>query len=134
MPGFNEKNIAAFRENDGTVPGFGRSLLLVHHVGAKTGTPRITPVRGIRESPDSWFIAASKAGADDNPAWYHNLLAHPDIVIEAAGEGEIPVHVTDLAGAERDEAWERFTTSSPGFAEYQRKTRRLIPVLRLARR
>lgn len=134
MSAFNEKNIAAFRENDGTVPHFGRSLLLVHHIGAKSGTVRIAPVRGIPDPPDSWLIAASKGGADENPAWYHNLLAHPDIVIEAAGEGEIPVHVTDLHGAARDEAWQRVITVGPGFAEYQRNTSRTIPVLRLTRR
>ena len=81
-----------------------------------------------------WLVAASKAGADDHPAWYHNLLAHPDIVVELPGEGEVQVHVEELKGAERDEAWEKFTARSPGFTSYEARTTRTIPVLKLTRR
>lgn len=131
---FNDAIVDEFRSNNGTVARFGRDLVLVHHIGAKSGRERIAPVMGLRESPDSWLIAASKAGADDNPAWYANLLAHPDVQIETPDDGLVRVHVTDLAGEQRDAAWDRFTTASPGFRAYQEKTARIIPVLRLTRR
>jgi deazaflavin-dependent oxidoreductase (nitroreductase family) len=81
-----------------------------------------------------WLIAASKAGADDHPAWYHNLLAHPDITVELPGEGEVQVHVEELKGAVRDAAWAKFTARSPGFTSYEARTTRTIPVLKLTRR
>ncbi|QAY59626.1 nitroreductase family deazaflavin-dependent oxidoreductase [Microbacterium protaetiae] len=133
---WTQRIIDEFRANDGTVTSapFGRSLVLLHHTGAKSGTARVTPVMGIRVDDDTWLIAASKAGAPDNPGWYHNLLAHPDVTIEAPGEGEVAVHATQLKDAARDEAWARFTTRSPGFTAYQQKTTRIIPVLALRRR
>jgi deazaflavin-dependent oxidoreductase (nitroreductase family) len=87
----------------------------------------------IREEDGSRLIAASAAGADKHPAWYHNLLAHPDVTIETP-EGTEEVHVTDLQGAERDAAWERFKQTSDGFRAYEAKTSRVIPVLRLTPR
>lgn len=133
---WTQRIIDEFRANDGNVTSapFGRSLVLLHHVGAKSGTRRVTPVMSIRADDDTWLIAASKAGAPDNPGWYHNLLAHPDITIEVPGDGEVPVHATALTGAARDEAWARFTAHSSGFADYQEKTTRVIPVLTLRRR
>src|SRR5690606_18969402 len=113
--------------------GFGRSLVLLHHRGAITGAARVSPVMGI-PSEAGWFIAASKGGAPDNPAWFHNLLAHPDVTIETPDEGEVAVRAVRLQGAERDAAWKLFTTRSPGFAEYERRTDRTIPVLELRRR
>ncbi|BDI23197.1 nitroreductase family deazaflavin-dependent oxidoreductase [Herbiconiux sp. L3-i23] len=131
---FNDTIIEEFRANGGTVSRFGRSLVLVHHVGAKSGIERIAPVMAIRDGDDAWLIAASKAGADDHPAWYHNLLANSDVTIETADEPAVDVHVTDLQGEDRDVAWARFTSMSPGFASYEKRTSRVIPVLRLARR
>ncbi|GMA19201.1 nitroreductase family deazaflavin-dependent oxidoreductase [Arsenicicoccus piscis] len=132
----NRQIIDEFRANGGTVSSrpFGRSLVLVHHIGAKTGTERINPVMHIRQDPDTWLIAASKAGQPENPAWYHNLLAHPDTVIETPDDGTVPVHVTDLEGEERDAAWAQFTAASPGFRSYEERTTRTIPVLALTRR
>ncbi|MGC3994674.1 MAG: nitroreductase/quinone reductase family protein [Propionicimonas sp.] len=131
---FNDAIIEEFRTNNGTVKQFGRGLVLMHHLGAKSGTERITPVMGIREAPDAWLVAASKAGAPDNPAWYHNLLAHPDIEIETPDDGTVAVHAEALAGEERDQAWARFTAISEGFRSYEQKTTRVIPVVRLTRR
>lgn len=131
---FNDQMIAQFRANGGEVGGFGRDLVLVHHIGAKSGAERIAPVLGIRSDENTWLIAASKAGAPDNPGWYHNLLANPDVMIETADDGEVAVHVTDLSGPERDEAWQRFLERSPGFRSYEEKTTRIIPVLALTRR
>lgn len=131
---FNMRIIDEFRANGGAVEGFGRDLILVHHVGARTGVERVLPVMGIRQGIDTWLIAASKAGAPDNPAWYHNLLAHPDVRIETPDDGEVAVHVRELTDDERDEGWSRFTAKSDGFRQYEKRTSRTIPVLSLTRR
>lgn len=132
MSDWNQQIIDEFRANGGTVEtmGFGRRLVLVHHLGARTGTERISPVANIRDDDGSRLVAASKGGAPDNPDWYHNLLAHPDVRIETP-EGDEQVHVTELKGADRDAAWERFKEMSEGFRSYEQKTTRVIPVLRL---
>lgn len=132
---WNEQIIDEFRANDGTVTSrpFGRSLVLLHHTGAKTGTQRVNPVMSIAE-PSAWLIAASKAGAAENPGWYYNLIAHPGTVIEVPGEGVVAVHVEELKGKVRDDAWEKFTSRSPGFRQYEQNTTRVIPVLALHRR
>ena len=84
-----------------------------------------------------WAVFASKAGAPDNPDWYHNLLAEPEVSIEV-GDGEridsIPVRARDLPAAERDPVWETQKERYPGFAEYEAKTSRTIPVVLLERR
>ncbi len=136
MADFTQQVIDEFRANGGdvTIAGFGRSLVLLHHTGAKSGVERVTPVMALpAHDGDGWLIAASKAGAPDNPAWYHNLLAHPDITIETP-DGEVAVHADDLTGAERDAAWARFTAASEGFRQYEERTSRRIPVLALRRR
>jgi deazaflavin-dependent oxidoreductase (nitroreductase family) len=129
---WNQQIVDEFRANGGTVRtmGFGRGLVLVHHLGARTGEERVNPVAAIREEDGSRLIAASAAGADKNPDWYRNLLVHPDVTIETP-DGVEQVHVTDLHGAERDAAWERFKQMSDGFAAYEKRTRQVIPVLRL---
>jgi deazaflavin-dependent oxidoreductase (nitroreductase family) len=131
---FNDGIIDEFRTNDGTVSQFGRDLVLVHHRGARSGVERIAPLRAIRTSPDTWLIAASKAGAPENPAWFHNLVAHPDTQIETPDDGMVPVSATVLHGAERDAAWSEFTSVSPAFGEYEQRTTRVIPVVELSRR
>jgi len=130
---FNDQIIDEFRANDGEVNRFGSGLVLIHHIGAKSGVERVSPAMSIRRDADTWLVAASKAGAPENPAWYHNLLANPDVIIEAAGEGEVAVHVTDLRGQDRDAAWAQFTAISPGFRQYETMTTRVIPVLELTR-
>ncbi|MET0297969.1 MAG: nitroreductase/quinone reductase family protein [Microbacterium sp.] len=136
MSEWNQQIIDEFRAGGGTVEtmGFGRSLVLVHHIGAKSGAERIAPVMALRDPDDTWLIAASKAGAPDNPGWYHNLLAHPDTVIETPDDGIVPVRVEELVGDDRDEAWARFKARSDGFRAYEEKTSRTIPVLALRRR
>jgi deazaflavin-dependent oxidoreductase (nitroreductase family) len=136
MSDWNHSIIDEFRSNGGFVAtnGFGKSLVLLHHRGAKSGTTRINPVRAIRESDDSWLIAASKGGAPTNPAWFHNLLAHPDVEIETPDDGTVPVRATNLESADRDAAWELFKQASSGFRSYEERTSRTIPVLRLTRR
>ncbi len=132
---FNQRIIDEFRANGGTVEsaGFERHLVLLHHVGAKSGAARVSPVRGI-PSEGGWFVAASKGGAPENPAWFHNLLVHPDTVIETPDEGEVAVRAVPLEDAERDAAWQLFLAASPSFAQYEQRTSRTIPVVELRRR
>lgn len=131
---WNDQVIAEFHANNGAVARFGRDLVLIHHIGAKTGAERIAPARAIRDDPDSWLVAASKGGAPENPAWYYNLVANPDVRIETPDDGTVAVRAEVLRGAERDAAWERFKEASPGFRDYEQKTSRTIPVLVLRRR
>lgn len=79
---------------------------------------------------DRYLVFASKAGSDQNPDRYHNLIAHPDTQIEIDDE-TLDVHATELRGPERDERYQEQATLYPGFAGYQEKTRRLIPVIAL---
>jgi deazaflavin-dependent oxidoreductase (nitroreductase family) len=130
---WNDRIIAEFRANNGSVERFGRHLVLIHHVGAKSGKERVAPARAIRDDRDTWLVAASKAGAPDNPGWYYNLIAHPDVRIETPDDGTVAVHAEVLQGAERDDAWERFKEAAPGFRDYEQKTTRRIPVVVLRR-
>jgi deazaflavin-dependent oxidoreductase (nitroreductase family) len=127
----NARIIAEFRANHGKVGGNfkGAPLLLLHTVGARTGKQRVNPVMYL---PDNgrYLIFATKGGADDNPAWYHNLLAHPDTTIEV-GDRVIEVHATELAGPERDEKYAEQARRYPRFGDYQQKTARSIPVIAL---
>ncbi len=112
---------------------FGLNALNLITVGAKTGTRRTSPVGWFPGKDDSWLVVASAAGAARNPAWYHNIAAHPDEVrIEVKGQ-TIPVTAEQLHGAERDEAWQQITASAPRYGGYQTKTDREIPVIRLVR-
>ncbi|OHV41387.1 MULTISPECIES: nitroreductase/quinone reductase family protein [Pseudofrankia] len=132
---WNDTVIAEFRANNGTVTtgGFGRSLILLHSIGVRTGVERVNPVLG-RRSGDDWVVAASFAGAPTHPAWYHNLIAHPDTTIETS-DGAVEVTATEITGADYDDEWSGFVAQSDAFAEYQKKAGdRRIPLLRLRRR
>ena len=126
---WNSKIIAEFRANGGKVGGpfEGAPLLLLHTVGAKTGQPRVTPVM-YQDIGDGVAVFASKAGAPTNPAWYYNLLASPRASAEI-GAGTVEVVSREADGAERDRIWEAQKRDYPGFADYERKTTRQIPVI-----
>lgn len=128
---FNARNIAEFRANQGRVGGnfAGAPLLLLHTIGAKTGTARINPMMYLSDN-GRYLVFASKAGSDRNPDWYHNLLAHPDTKIEV-GDQVLDVHATELNGLERDERYDEQASLYPGFAAYQQQTARTIPVIAL---
>jgi deazaflavin-dependent oxidoreductase (nitroreductase family) len=137
---FNTQIIEEFRANGGRVEtaGFGDRLVLLHTTGAKTGAARISPVMAFPGDDGSHLIVASKAGAPDNPAWYANLLAHPDVAIEV-GTGDavetLEVTATPLTGGDYDDAWAAVVDSAPGFADYKVKAgARVIPVVRLTPR
>jgi deazaflavin-dependent oxidoreductase (nitroreductase family) len=131
---FNAQIIDEFRANEGRVGGMfaGSTLLLLHHTGAQSGTQRVTPLVYLRDG-ERYVIFASKAGAPTNPAWYHNLKAHPDTEVEVGTE-TIPVHADEATGDERERLFEGQAKISPQFGEYQRKTDRLIPVIVLTPR
>jgi len=95
-------------------------------IGAKSGAERTVPLRLFTDSPDSWLVVASLTGSPQNPAWLHNLRAHPDQVRLRVGAATFTVTPTTLPRAERDEVWERIATEAPDFANYQRSTDRVI--------
>jgi deazaflavin-dependent oxidoreductase (nitroreductase family) len=131
---FNQRNIDEFRASHGRVGGnfAGAPLLLLHTVGARSGQRRINPVMYLADG-DRYLVFASKAGADTNPGWYWNLRANPDTAIEV-GDETIATRATELTGAERDEKYRIQSERYPGFAGYQQKTSRTIPVIALIRR
>ncbi len=126
---WNSKIIAEFRANGGKVGGpfEGAPLLLLHTTGARSGQPRVTPVM-YQDIGDGVAVFASKGGAPTNPAWYHNLLANPRASAEI-GTGTVDVVAREADGAERDRIWEAQKRDYPGFADYERKTTRQIPVI-----
>jgi deazaflavin-dependent oxidoreductase (nitroreductase family) len=130
---FNTKIIEEFRANDGRVGGpfEGAPLLLLHHTGAKSGVERISPVM-YQVTGDSLAVFASKGGAPTNPAWYHNLLAHPSAAVEV-GTDSFSVVARVAGDDERGPIWEKQKHQYPGFAEYERNTARQIPVVILER-
>jgi deazaflavin-dependent oxidoreductase (nitroreductase family) len=126
---FNATIIEEFRANGGKVGGSfdGASLLLLHTTGAKSGKERVNPVM-YQPVADRFAVFASKAGAPTNPAWYHNLLANPDTTIEV-GTDTIAVTAREATGDERDRIWSKQKAEVAGFAEYEAKTDRQIPVV-----
>lgn len=128
---FNERNIAEFRANHGRVGGQfeGAPLVILHTVGARSGEPR-TNIMMYLPDGERYLVFASNNGADDNPAWYWNLKANPDARVEV-GDDIVDVRATELQGAERDAKYAQQAERFPGFAEYERKTSRTIPVVAL---
>jgi deazaflavin-dependent oxidoreductase (nitroreductase family) len=134
---WNAKIIEEFRANDGQVGGnfAGAPMALVHHVGRKSGTERVTPMMYMAaDSGDAVYVFASKAGAPTHPDWYYNLVAAGSGSIELGSEA-FPVSVTEITGDERDTVYAEQARRYPGFAEYEEKTAgvRTIPVLALRR-
>jgi deazaflavin-dependent oxidoreductase (nitroreductase family) len=118
----------------GKVPGLGFNALVLTTVGRRSGLQRQTPVGWFPGKDDSWLIVASAVGAARNPAWYHNLAAHPgEVWIETPG-GKVAVTAEQLHGADRDQAWAQITAAAPRFARYQQATDRELPILRLVPR
>ena len=134
MSDFNQQIIDEFRANEGRVGGpfAGAPMILIHHIGAKSGTERVTPLVQFPEGDGRTIIVGSAAGAPTHPAWYHNLKANPKIVVEVGTE-EYQVVAEEVTGAERDALWERVVSEAPGFRDYEEKTDRTIPLLRLTR-
>jgi deazaflavin-dependent oxidoreductase (nitroreductase family) len=130
---WNSKIIAEFRANGGKVGGQfeGAPLLLLHTTGARTGQERVNPVM-YQAVGDAFAVFASKAGAPVNPDWYHNLLANPRVRAEIGTETiDLVARVAD--DETREPIWAAQKSAYPGFADYERKTTRQIPVVILER-
>jgi deazaflavin-dependent oxidoreductase (nitroreductase family) len=134
MSDFNANVITEFRANAGKVGGpfAGAPMLLLHTTGKRSGQERVNPLVYWPEG-DTMVIFASKGGAPTHPDWYHNLMAHPDTTVEV-GTDTVPVHARATEGEEYQDLFDRITAVMPGFAEYQAKTSRRIPVIMLERR
>ena len=129
MSDWNAQIIEEFRANEWRVGGMfeGAPLLLLHSTGAKSGEARVSPVM-YQSVGDDLAIFASYAGAPNNPAWYHNLLANSEASVEVGTDTiEVTARVAD--DAEREPIWTRQKTEYPGFADYESKTSRTIPVV-----
>jgi deazaflavin-dependent oxidoreductase (nitroreductase family) len=128
---FNKTITDEFRANDGKVGGQfkGADLLLLTTTGAKSGEPRISPLAYFRVD-GRLLIIGSFAGADVNPAWVHNLRANPSAHVEIGNDAS-DVTARELPSDERDKLFGKITAAAPGFAEYQAKTSRVIPVFEL---
>jgi deazaflavin-dependent oxidoreductase (nitroreductase family) len=134
---FNNGVIAEFRANGGHVGGpfDGAPLVLLHHVGRKSGTEYISPLVYLPGDDDaSFYIFASKGGAPANPDWYDNLIAAGHATVEVL-TSTYQATVTELHGDERDRVFAEQVKHMPNFGEYAQKTEgiRTIPVLRLTR-
>lgn len=130
---YNEGIIEEFRANAGVVGGpfQGAKLLLLHSVGAKSGQTRINPLAYF-EDGESLLIVASYAGAPTNPPWYYNLLANPATKVEV-GADAFAVQAEVVTEPDRTTLYNRIAQASAAFAEYQEKTSRVIPIIRLTR-
>jgi deazaflavin-dependent oxidoreductase (nitroreductase family) len=130
---WNTAIIEEFRANGGRVGGRfeGAPMLLLHTTGAKSGEARVTPMV-YRADGDKLVVFASYAGNPKNPAWYHNLLAGGPASVEVGTE-TFPVSARVTEGAEREKYWSQQKRDMPGFADYEAKTTREIPVVVLER-
>jgi deazaflavin-dependent oxidoreductase (nitroreductase family) len=134
MSEWNDKIIAEFRANGGKVGGNfeGAPLLLLHSTGAKSGQERVNPMM-YQAVGDSFAVFASKAGADSNPDWFYNLKSNPEARVEVGTE-MFDVTARVLDDREREPIWGEQKSRYPGFADYEKKTDRVIPVVILDRR
>jgi len=134
MKDWNRQVIDEFHANGGKVGGpfEGAPLLLLTTTGAKSGKKFTTPLMYMPDG-DRMLIFASKGGAPTNPDWYHNLVAHPEATVEVGTE-TFDVTATVVTGEERDRLYAEQARRYPGFAEYQEKTTRRIPVVALKRK
>jgi deazaflavin-dependent oxidoreductase (nitroreductase family) len=130
---FNESNIDEFRRNGGKVGGQfeGFPLLLLTSTGAKSGAERVNPVAYF-DIDDRIYIVGSAAGRDKSPAWVFNIRAHPDVQVEIGSEPAKAVVANELPRDERDRIFGIVKERAPGFAEYETRTDRVIPVFELA--
>jgi F420H(2)-dependent quinone reductase len=127
----NRRVVEEFRANGGKVQGWA-PLILLTTKGAKSGQPRVYPLMSVPYG-DNYIAVASKGGAPENPLWYNNLLAHPNVTVEV-GDETFAATARLLTGAEREQAFAKAVAVFPPYGEYQKKTSREIPVFLLERR
>jgi len=129
----NRAIIEEFRAHGGKVGGrfANMPLLLLHTRGAKSDQHRVNPIAYSTEG-GRYVIVASKGGAPRNPDWYYNLLANPEVEVELGSE-KFRARATVAVEPERSRLYEQHAAAMPAFAEYQRRTKRQIPVILLER-
>lgn len=116
-----------------TLRDTGLPIIVVTMRGSKSGKVRKTPLMRVEHNGE-YALVASKGGTPENPVWYQNLKAHPDEVALQDGEKPFDVDVRELAGEERSGWWDRAVAAYPPYADYQRNTKRVIPVFVATRR
>jgi len=134
VPNLNEQVIKDFRANEGRVGGpyEGARIMLVHHAGARSGAERVTPMSYFPQPDGSMVVVASNRGAPEHPAWYYNLVANHRVEIEIGAE-TCSVVVEEITGEPRAAVWAAIVATIPSVADYQQRTSRTIPLLRLSR-
>lgn len=110
----------------------GLHSFVLETTGAKTGERR-RAVLGYLDEPNGWLVIASKGGAASNPAWVHNLAAHPDATVVLADGTRVAVRAQRLSGDELQRAWRRIEQEAPEYPKYRERTSREIPVFWLVR-
>jgi len=130
MKDWNTQVIEEFRASGGKVGGNfeGAPILLLHTTGAKSGLERINPMMYQDLGDGRLAVFASKAGADSDPDWYRNLVAHPEVTAEV-GTDTRTLRARTAEPDERDPIWEKQKNDNPGFAGYEASTDRVIPVV-----
>lgn len=130
MNDFNTQVVEEFRANEGKVGNYfeGKNVLLLTTIGAKSGQERLSPLVYTRDG-DKFVVAASMGGAPKNPAWFHNLVANPKVTIEVGTEKFEATATVIEDRAERDRLYAGMVAHAEGFADYEKKTTRLIPIV-----
>jgi deazaflavin-dependent oxidoreductase (nitroreductase family) len=134
--GWNDDVITSFRESRGTENYWGPKLIVLHSIGARSGRVHLNPVVGFRND-EGWRVVASKGGTPENPSWYHNLKANPEIDIEALVDGEVatvPVIASEIPAEQWKGAYDAIVAEEAQFGTYLEKTDRRIPVFQLTPR
>jgi deazaflavin-dependent oxidoreductase (nitroreductase family) len=131
---YNTKIIEEFRANGGRVggPWAGTPMILIHHVGARSGTGRVSPLACFPQADGRWAIVASNGGSPTHPDWYYNLKASPKIKAEV-GAQTFTVVAEELDGTARARLWPKLVAEAPSVGEFQARTARQIPVIMLTR-
>lgn len=134
MSDFNARIIDEFRANAGKVGGpfEDGDLLLLHTTGARSGEERVNPLAYARQR-DTYLVVGSAAGADRDPAWVHNVVAHPQVEAEV-GTNTLALTASVVRGPERRRLYDKMIDLMPGFAVYETQTTREIPVIVLTPR
>ena len=131
---FNHKIIDEFHANDGHVTGLlaGTPMILIHHIGAKSGIERVTPLAYSPQEDHRYVIVASNGGSPTHPDWYYNLKANPRIEVEVDTQ-RFTVLAQELEGAARAELWPKLVAASLSLSEFETQTTRQIPLFVLTR-
>ncbi|MFI7211541.1 nitroreductase family deazaflavin-dependent oxidoreductase [Micromonospora maritima] len=132
---FNADVVERFRAGDGKVSGplADTPLILVHHIGRRSGVERVVPLAYLSRPDGRFLIVAANGGSETHPAWYYNLKAHPEVTVEVGTE-TFRVVARELDAAERSALWPTVVEKAPAVGRFQSMTTRAIPVFILTRR